>query len=99
MTHHRNGPVAGKGLAVVACIAGLASLVAFVLFLVLSLGATPLMVAAVLGVVAIVVGVVALRQKQVKGLAITGIITGAFSVAIGAALYIFALIFVGAFGG
>lgn len=79
-----------------ALVSGLASLIALVIFLAVSAGSTPLLIAALLGALAIVLGIVGIRGSRTKGKAIAGIITGAFSLLISAAIYIFALLFIGA---
>jgi len=43
-----------------------------------------------------VLGILALTRKQSRAFAVTGIVTGAFSVVFGLGILIFALVFVGA---
>lgn len=83
-------------LAILSLISGLASLFAFAVFLILTDGPTPLGFAAALGLVAVIIGTIALRRAQSKGASITGIVCGAISLLASVALFVFALIFIGA---
>ena len=85
-----------RGLATSALVAGLLA-VACLLFLFFTLGGfAPLILSGVLGAAGVVLGILALTRKQSRAFAVTGIVTGAFSVVFGLGILIFALVFVGA---
>lgn len=90
-------PAAGRGIALSALIAGLVSLAAVVLFFASELGAAAMWTGVVVGVIAAVLGIVALRKRQPKGPAITGLVIGALCALLGIAIFIFALAFLGVF--
>ena len=84
------------GLALAALLLGAASLLGMaILFFALG-GMTPLVVGGALGVLALVTGGLALRRRQSRALAISGIVLGAVSLILGIGLLVFALLFVGA---
>lgn len=84
-------------LATAALITGIAAFVLTLVFFLTPAGPIVLALASLAGVVAIVLSIIALTRKQKKGLAVTGLVLGIFSVVIAAAIYVFALLFVGAF--
>lgn len=96
MTDQPSNTTSAPWQSTAALIAGLVSLAALVAFIVLPAGATPLLFAALFGAIAIILGIIGVRGSRSKGKAITGIISGAFSLLLSAAIYIFALLFVGA---
>lgn len=75
---------------------GVASTILLILFFTPWFGALVLYGSMVTGTLGIVYGVLALRRKQPRGKALTGIILGAISVLLGAAILVFALMFTGA---
>ena len=87
---------ASRGAAVTALITGLGSLVVLIIFMAADLGAIPMWIAVALGLLGIIFGIIALRRRQAKAMAVIGLITGAVTVLTGLALFAFAMIFVGA---
>lgn len=81
-----------------ALIAGVASVLLLILNFVALSGMTVLVVSMVAGVLAVVLGIVAVRARASKGAAIAGIITGGIGFLFSAAIVVFALLFIGAFG-
>lgn len=77
-------------------VAGLASLVALVVFFILPSGPVPMLIAGLLGAVAVIFGIIGVRGSRTRGKAITGIVSGGFSLLFSAAIYLFALLFIGA---
>lgn len=75
---------------------GIASVILAILYLTPFLGVTTLYGSILFGVVAVVTGILALRRRQPKGWAITGLILGAISALFGVSVFLFALAFVGA---
>ena len=73
----------------------LAPVLLIVLFLSLG-GMIPLVLGGLVGVIATVLGALALKRGQTRAFAITGIVAGALAIALGVGLLLFALIFVGA---
>lgn len=82
------------GLAALA--AGIISLALMVVFFAVANGPAFLVASALCGVLAIVLGVVGLRMRRRDGAAITGIVLGSICALFGLAIFVFALIFVGA---
>ena len=87
---------ASNGLAMSALITGLLGLLAVLVFFMTDLGGSLLTVGAVLGIVGFVLGIVALKKRQSKGMAVTGLVTGLISALLALAIFVFALIFIGA---
>ena len=79
-----------------ALITGLLGLLAVLVFFMTDLGGSLLTVGAVLGIVGFVLGIVALKKRQSKGMAVTGLVTGLISALLALAIFVFALIFIGA---
>ncbi|QIM18272.1 DUF4190 domain-containing protein [Leucobacter coleopterorum] len=75
-------PTQTKGLAISALIVGIASLVLFLIPFVGILG----------GIAAVVLGVLALKKAQSKGMSITGLITGGVAILASGAVLIFSLV-------
>lgn len=97
MTNDSSNSSASSLHSTASLVAGLTSIVVVVLFFVIpSWDSVALLIAALLGAAALVFGIIALRRRQAKAFAITGIITGSFSLLLSAAIYIFALLFIGA---
>ena len=82
---------ASNGLAMSALITGLLGLLAVLVFFMTDLGGSLL-----LGIVGFVLGIVALKKRQSKGMAVTGLVTGLISALLALAIFVFALIFIGA---
>lgn len=89
-------PAPTQALAITALTSGLLGVVLLALFFFTTLGPVPLYAALVLGIVAVIVGIVALRKHQSKPLAVTGLIIGAIIALFTIGLVLFALVFVGA---
>lgn len=88
-------PTARRGLSEIALATGLASIACAILHLLTDLGwlvAAPCMI---LGILGIVFGVIALRKHQHKGMAVTGLVTGAIGFLFMGGLFVFALVFLG----
>lgn len=77
-------------------IAGLIGIVLMAIYMLTPAGSFLLYGGMFFGLVGVVLGIVALTKRQAKGIAITGIITGAFAFLFGLAVVLFALAFVGA---
>ena len=86
----------GRGLSVAALIAGLASIVLLVIYMVAIAPDVLLWIALALGAIAVIVGIVALVKRQSRTLAWIGLIAGALTILYYVATFLFALIFVGA---
>ncbi|MDI6024506.1 hypothetical protein QBL02_13260 [Leucobacter sp. UT-8R-CII-1-4] len=86
-----------QGNARTALSSGIASLILAALYLTPWTGSFVLYGSIVLGIVAIVFGVLAIKKGQSKAMAVTGLILGIVGALFGAAVIIFALVFVGAF--
>lgn len=99
MTDYSPGaPVAArKWAAITAFVTGLLGLLLTIVFFATDVGSSFLIFGALLGVAGVVFGIIALVKKQSRGLAIAGLIVGAFTSLGALALFIFALLFVGAF--
>lgn len=96
-TRPATSSAAVKWHAVLAFVAGIVSLLLFLsVFTVFSAGPEVLGAAVVCGLAAVVFGIVALRRRSSKALAITGIVTGGFTLLVGTALLIFVLLWIGA---
>lgn len=89
---------ASRGLAIGSLVAGILGLVLFAALFVAIGGMTPLAIGIVLGIVAVILGILAIKGNQSRAFAITGIVVGALTVVLGLALLLFALLFVGALG-
>lgn len=85
-----------KGAALTALIAGVVGLLLVVVYFTSPAGGTLLLVGAIVGLIGFIFSIVALRRRESKGMAITGLITGLVALLAAAAIYIFALIFIGA---
>lgn len=92
-----NTTTAPKTSAVVSLVAGLASLVFLIIYFVTTLGATFLIITLILAIAGVVFGIVALKLRQPRGMALTGLIVGAIVALVAIAIFVFALIFIGAF--
>lgn len=83
------------GIALTSLIAGLVSVV--LLFVFFSMGIEPIFwVAMVVALLGVILGIVALKKRQSKGMAITGLVISIAAILLSAGLYVFALIFIGA---
>ncbi|MGO1539537.1 MAG: hypothetical protein ACTHZ9_08765 [Leucobacter sp.] len=91
--------LAPKVLSALSLGSGVIGLVFLLVFFFSMVGASFLTVAAILGVLAIILGIVALAKRQSKGLALTGLILGAVTTLLALGVFVFALLFVGAFTG
>ena len=90
-------PSAARWPAVAALLAGVGSLVLLVFFFVVAAAGPAVLGAAVLcGGAGVVLGIVALRRRLPKGLAITGLVLGAAGLLLASGIFVFALIFIGA---
>ncbi|MEV8339485.1 hypothetical protein [Leucobacter sp. NPDC077196] len=78
-------PVQPKGLAIAALVVGIASLVFFWAWFIGILG----------GIAAVILGIIALKKRQSKGMSLTGIITGGVAVLVSAGVLIFSLFIFG----
>ncbi|WP_200331833.1 DUF4190 domain-containing protein [Leucobacter sp. L43] len=78
-------PAAPKGLAIASLIIGIASLVFFWAWFIGILG----------GIAAVILGILALRKRQSKGMSLTGVITGGVAVLAGIGALIFSLFILG----
>ena len=96
-TQHSDSAFNVTGAARYALITGLISIVLVGIYLFTAVGSTVLYGSMLAGLAGLVLGFVALRKKQHKGVAITGLITGLVGLLFGLAIVIFALAFVGAF--
>lgn len=96
MTDQTSSTASAPWQSTASLITGFMSLLALVIFLTLPSGAFPLLAAAILGAIAIILGIVGVRGSRSKGNPITGIVTGAISLLVSAAIYIFALLLIGA---
>lgn len=85
-----------RGLAWGALISGILGLVSFVLSFASGVGIPLLIASTVLGIIALVLGILALKRRQPRALAITGIVTGVLSIVLALGILLFALVFVGA---
>ncbi len=92
MSDNSSAPVATAAL-----ITGIVAFVLTLVFFLTPAGAIVLALATITGVVAIILSIIALRRKQKKGFAVTGLVLGIISVVAAAAIYVFALLFIGAF--
>lgn len=91
-------PVAeSKRLAIAALMTGLGGLVFVSVFVLADVAPFVLYVGLLLGVVGVILGVLALRKQQSKGMALAGLVTGSISVLIAIGLVVFALVFLGVF--
>jgi hypothetical protein len=77
-------------------VAGLIGLITLATFFFTSSGPVFLWLGVVAGLVGVVLGAIALRHRRPDASAVTGIVTGAISAVLGLAIFVFALIFVGA---
>lgn len=88
---------ASNGLALASLITGLLGLVIVVMFFMfVDFGGGILFVGAALGLVGFILGIVALKKRQSKGMAITGLVTGLIALLLSLAIFVFALLFIGA---
>src|SRR5690606_38365607 len=98
---HVEAPIApassANGLALSSLITGLLGLLAVLVFFFSDLGAEMLIGGSVLGLIGFVLGIVALKKRQPKGMAVTGLIAGLLAVLLSLAIFVFALIFLGVF--
>ena len=85
-----------KLLSTLTLLAGAVAVVLTLVFFFTMVGGGTLVAALVAGVVGIILGVVALRKEQAKGIAVTGLVLSISIVLLAAGLMLFALIFVGA---
>ncbi len=76
---------------------GIASVVLAVLFFTPWFGEYLLYGSMVMGIVAVVFGILAIKRGQPKGMAVTGLVLGLLTALLGVAVLIFALAFVGVF--
>lgn len=92
-------PEQASGIALASLLTGLAGVVLVLVFFVTMAGPVVAYLGLAVGVVGVLLGIVALRKKQSRGMAVTGIIAGALSALVVIALFTFALVFLGVFGG
>lgn len=85
-----------NGLALTSLTVGLLGVVGMVVFFIVLGGMTPLVLGGTFGILALVLGILALKRGQSRAFAVTGIIVGALSLLLGLGLLLFALLFVGA---
>ena len=97
MTHQPAATRPPRWVAIASLVAGLAGLLLMVVFFATAAGATILTIGVVCGAVGVILGIIALRARRPNGAAIVGIVTGAIGFLLGLAIFIFALMFVGAF--
>ena len=90
---------ASKLPASLSLIAGLLSLVLLLVFLFSTAGNGALIASSVLGVIGLVLAIAALRKRQSKAVAVTGLALSAAALLTAAAILVFALIFIGALTG
>lgn len=79
-----------------ALISGITSVTLAILYFTPWVGAFVLYGSVIFGIVAIVFGALALKRHEPKGIAISGLMLGVFSVILGLTIIVFALVFVGA---
>ncbi len=97
MTQQPTNVSATRWASVASLIAGIASLLLMIIFFATPAGAALVIASMILGAIGVVLGIVAVKTRQPRGLAIAGIVTGAVGFLLGLAIYLFALLFVGAF--
>jgi hypothetical protein len=85
------------GAARYALSSGIASVVLAILYMTPWVGAFVLYGSIFFGIVGVVFGILALKRRQPKGMAVTGLVLGALSILFGVAVLLFALAFVGVF--
>lgn len=88
-----------KGFSELALATGLASVVCVILHLTTTLGWWVAAPALVFGALGVCFGVVAIKKRQPKGMAVTGIVTGAVGFLVIAGALVFALAFLGVLTG
>lgn len=93
MSTHTTAP---KTLSVLSLVLGIASFVLFLIFILTMAGPATLLSGGIAGVLGIILGAVALAKRHTKSLALIGIVLSAVAVLASLAVFIFALIFVGA---
>lgn len=93
---HASNSANSRGLAIAALVLGLAGLILAIVFLFTAVGPIPLTLGILLGVAAVILGIVALKKQQPKGMAVFGLVLGAVVAILGLAIWVFALLFVGA---
>jgi ABC-type Fe3+-siderophore transport system permease subunit len=97
MTASPRPAASSNALSLASLIVSIFGALLILVFFVTTVGAPILWIGAVAGLAAVILGVIALNKRQSKALALTGFIIGALCVVIAVGLFIFALIFVGAF--
>lgn len=97
MSYPPAGAPLPRGFALGSLIAGLAGLLLLVVFYTSMAGVVLFIGAAVAGVLAVILGIIGLKQRQPKGFAVTGLVIGAVVAVLCAAIFVFALLFLGAF--
>lgn len=90
------GVPAGRGLSIAALATGLGSFLLAVIYFVALSGMAPLLLAAGVGLLGVVLGIAALVKRGNGGMALIGIVSGAITVVVGLGVILFALLFVGA---
>ena len=85
------------GVARSALVTGLIGIVLMAIYMVTPVGPFVLYRGMLFGLVGLILGIVALTKRQPKGMAVTGLITGAVAFFFGFAVVLFALLFIGAF--
>lgn len=99
MTHTSGTPAENtRALAIGAFAVGLVALLVLIVLFGTMGGMTPLVIASVLGIVAVILGVLAVRRGAARGFAIAGIVAGALTVVLSLGILFFALLFIGALG-
>ncbi|GAA1624935.1 hypothetical protein [Leucobacter chromiireducens] len=93
---HAAAEAYGTRAATSALTSGIASIVLLVLFFTPWFGAYLCYASIALGAFGVVVGIGALRRRQPKRLAVTGLVLGSISAVVGIGLIVFALVFGGA---
>lgn len=84
------------GAARSALVTGLIGIVLIAIYMLTPVGPFVLYSGMLFGLVGLILGIVALSKRQPKGMAVTGLITGAVAFLFGLAVVLFALLFVGA---
>lgn len=87
-----------SGLPRTTIVLGVLGVVLAALYLFTGLGAVTLYAAITAGLSSVVVGIIALRQREFVGFAVAGIALGAVAAIVGVGILVFALLFVGAIG-
>lgn len=88
---------APRGLSEAALATGLGSIACVILHLLTDIGWVVFLGSIVLGAAGVVFGIIALRKRQPKWMAVTGLVTGAAGFLFMIGMFVFALVFLGVF--